>query len=178
MAVPFLPYEFQVTPVNTGSGIRRTSDGGRAECPATLAGDRPRYQPKETAMNPIRHLRRLAAALAGLACAWLGLAIAAPAAFANVTVPGPGMAGPAPITTPPVGYPCSPECSPLLDKHLLLSHGHSTGTVYRVHTVVVGGMPGWQIALIAVVAALLATTAAVLAYRAWAARRKPVTAAA
>jgi hypothetical protein len=50
--------------------------------------------------------------------------------------------------------------------------------VYRVHTVVVGGMPGWQIALIAVVAALLAATAAVLAYRAWAARRRPVTAAA
>jgi hypothetical protein len=128
-------------------------------------------------MNPI-HIRRLTAALAGLACAWFGLAVAAPAAFANVTVPPPpGPAGPAPITTPPVGYPCSPECSPLLDKHLLLSHGHPTGTVYRVHTVVVGGMPGWQIALIAVVAALLAATAAVLAYRAWTIRRKPVTAA-
>jgi hypothetical protein len=33
-------------------------------------------------MNPIRHLRRVAGALAGLACAWLGLAVAAPAAFA------------------------------------------------------------------------------------------------
>jgi LPS O-antigen subunit length determinant protein (WzzB/FepE family) len=37
----------------------------------------------------------------------------------------------------------------------------------QVHTVVVGGMPGWQIALIAIVASLLAATAAVLAYRAW-----------
>ena len=47
-----------------------------------------------------------------------------------------------------------------------------------VHTVVVGGMPGWQIALIAIGAALLAATAAVVVYRAWATRRKPVTAAA
>lgn len=50
----------------------------------------------------------------------------------------------------------------------------------RVHTVVIGGMPGWQTALIALIAlgaALLAATAAVV-YRAWTARRKPVTAAA
>jgi hypothetical protein len=38
---------------------------------------------------------------------------------------------------------------------------------------VVGGMPGWQIALIAIGAALLAAIAAVLADRAWAARRRP-----
>ena len=34
-----------------------------------------------------------------------------------------------------------------------------------LHTVVVGGMPGWQIALIAIGAALLAATAAVLVHR-------------
>ena len=45
------------------------------------------------------------------------------------------------------------------------------------HIVVTGGMPGWQIALIAIGAALLAATAAVLADRAWAARRKTITAA-
>jgi hypothetical protein len=39
-----------------------------------------------------------------------------------------------------------------------------------------GGMPGWQIALIALDAAMLAATAAVVVYRAWTARRKPVTA--
>jgi hypothetical protein len=39
-------------------------------------------------------------------------------------------------------------------------------------------MPGWQIALIAASAALLAAAVAVLAYRAWTARRRPVTAAA
>ena len=32
---------------------------------------------------------------------------------------------------------------------------------------VVGGMPGWQIALITIVTSLVAATAAVLAYRAW-----------
>jgi hypothetical protein len=41
---------------------------------------------------------------------------------------------------------------------------------------VIGGMPGWQIALIAAGAALFAATAAVLVYRAWATRRNPVTA--
>jgi len=39
------------------------------------------------------------------------------------------------------------------------------------HTVVTGGMPGWQITLIAVGAALLAAVLAVLLDRAWAARR-------
>ena len=46
-----------------------------------------------------------------------------------------------------------------------------------VHTVVVGGTPGWQIALIAIGAALVAAIAAVLTERARSARR-PVTAAA
>jgi hypothetical protein len=41
-----------------------------------------------------------------------------------------------------------------------------------VHTVVVGGMPGWQIALIAVAAALVAAAAAVLANRARGTRRR------
>jgi len=36
-----------------------------------------------------------------------------------------------------------------------------------IRTMVVGGMPGWQIALIAIAASLLAATAAVLAFRAW-----------
>ena len=36
---------------------------------------------------------------------------------------------------------------------------------------IVGGMPGWQIALIAIGAALVAAVCAVLAYRAWTARR-------
>jgi hypothetical protein len=38
-------------------------------------------------------------------------------------------------------------------------------------TVTVGGMPGWQIVLIAVAAALLTAAAAVMLDRAWAARR-------
>src|SRR5882724_11872044 len=47
-----------------------------------------------------------------------------------------------------------------------------------VHTVVVGGMPGWQIAAIAIAAALVAATAAVLLDRTRPVRRRlPVTAA-
>ena len=79
-------------------------------------------------MTPIRRARRVASVLAGLAFAWLALAVAAPAAFAEAA--------------PPLG---------------------------------VGGMAGWQIALIAVGAALAAATAALLLDRTWTARRKPVT---
>ena len=43
----------------------------------------------------------------------------------------------------------------------------------QIHTIVTGGMPGWQITLIAVAAAVIATTVAVLLDRAWAARRHP-----
>jgi Zn-dependent protease with chaperone function len=50
-----------------------------------------------------------------------------------------------------------------------------TSTTAPVVTVV-GGMPGWQIALIAIGAALVAAAVAVLAYLAWIARRQPVTA--
>ena len=46
------------------------------------------------------------------------------------------------------------------------------GTSPVVHTVVVGGMPGWQIALIAIVAAMVAAVAAVLADRARGTRRR------
>ena len=99
-------------------------------------------------MNHIRHVRRLAAALAGLAGALLAVAAAAPAALAQ------------PFPPRPPGW----------DKHPPPGAG--------IHTVAAGGMPGWQIALIAIGAALIAATAAVLAYRARATRRKPVTAAA
>jgi hypothetical protein len=96
-------------------------------------------------MNPIRRIRRIAVALAGLACAWIGLAVAAPAAFA-MTVPGGSGGG---VTTP-------------------------APAPVQVHTVVMGGMTGWQIALIAIGAALLAATVAVLLDRARTARRNPL----
>jgi hypothetical protein len=108
-------------------------------------------------MNPIRHLRRLAAALAG---ALLAFAAAAPAAVASGLWP-----------LPP-GWSKHP---PLPPRHI---HQPVHQAPVPAHTVVIGGMPGWQIALIAAGAALLAATAAVAVHRAWAARRKTVTAAA
>jgi hypothetical protein len=95
-------------------------------------------------MNRIQRIRRVAATFTGLALAWLGLAAAAPAAFARL-VPDPGAGYVAPASVP-------------------------VQVQYR--TVVVGGMPGWQIALIAVGAALIAAALAVLAYRTLAAHRK------
>jgi hypothetical protein len=99
----------------------------------------------------IKRIRRIAGVLTGLAGALLALVAAPAAAFA-------------------VTYPLPPN-------------GGAGSSVYAppqppVHTVIVGGMPGWQIALIAVGAALVAAIAAVLLYRARAVQRKPVTAAA
>ena len=105
-------------------------------------------------MNPIRHIRRIAGVLAGLAAALL--ACGATPAFARV-MPPPGTdfrpSAPAPAQLPSVIH-----------------------TVTR--TVVLGGMPGWQIALIAAGAALLAAALAVLAGRALAARHRTVATAA
>ena len=95
-------------------------------------------------MNRIRRIRRLAGALA-FAC--LVLAVAAPAAFARTNPPFVDSPG---VTAPPPPTPV------------------------QVHTVIVSGMPGWQIALIAVGAALVAATIAVLLDRARNARLKPL----
>ena len=99
-------------------------------------------------MNPLKRIRRFAAVLAGLAGALVAFG-ATPAFAMHVPPPGSG------VITSPVG---------------------ATTTPVQVHTVVVGGMPGWQIALIAVVAALFAATAAVLADRARSGRRKAIAA--
>jgi hypothetical protein len=101
-------------------------------------------------------IRRLAAALAG---ALLAFATAAPAAFAS-------------------GKPPLP---PGWNKHPPLSPGHIHQPVHLpavpvpTHTVVIGGMPGWQIVLIAASAALAAAVVAILVDRAWAARKAHVT---
>ena len=91
-------------------------------------------------------IRRFAACLAALLAAAGASALAAPAALATIAPPNPpGPAGPATstITTHPA----------------------------TVHTVLVGGMPGWQIALIAAGAAVLAAALAVVADRLLSARR-------
>ena len=93
-------------------------------------------------MNPIRHIRRFAAVLAGLA---------APAVLAAAPALRPDHARPRRRIRAPARRP-GPD------------RPHHRG----------GGMPGWQIALIAVGAALLAATVAVLADRARAARRPAI----
>ena len=104
-------------------------------------------------MNPIRYIRRFVGVLAGLTAAVL---VDTPA-FAR-DVPNPPDAYPGRIV--PTRVPASVPAQ------------------IQYRTIVAGGMPGWQIALIAVGAALLAATLAVLADHALAARRRAVTAAA
>lgn len=79
--------------------------------------------------------------VAALGGALLSLAVVAPSALA------------APATFPPP----DPQTAP--------------GQEAVTQTIVVGGMPGWQIILIAAGAALFAAVAAVLLDRAWAVRR-------
>jgi hypothetical protein len=100
----------------------------------------------------MNHVRRTAAALAGLAAALPATAAAASAAFA-MQVPPPGELG---------GHPVQ----------------HAPTAPAHTHTIVIGGMPGWQIVLIAVGTALFAATVAALLDRARPARRNTTTAAA
>jgi len=109
-------------------------------------------------MNGIRHIRRLVSVLAGLAGVLLASAAAVPAAFAGTN----------PIPDPP-GYIGDPYIG---------THPVAPVPAAIVHVISTGGMPGWQITLIAIGAALLAATVAVLLDRAWAARRKTITVAA
>ncbi len=104
--------------------------------------------PRMPARKAGKPLGRLAAVLGTLTCALLSFAGAVPAAFASpIPVPGPGGAyGPVP---------------------------GGAATVTRL--VMAGGMPGWQIALIAAGAALAAAAAAVTADRTLG-RRRPVSA--
>jgi hypothetical protein len=92
-------------------------------------------------VNHNHRIRRAIQLLAALASALLAVATAAPA-FAAGLRPPPGS-----LESPPV-----PPAT-------------------RTHTVIVGGMPGWQITLIAVGAAVLAATLAVILDRARTARR-------
>ena len=103
-------------------------------------------------MHIIKSLSRLGVVLTTLGVVALGFVGRASAASAMVPRSGGGGAegnGHLPISPPP-----------------------------EIHTVVVGGMPGWQIAAIAIVAALAAAIAAVLLDRSRrSVRRVPVTAA-
>ena len=109
-------------------------------------------------MKPIQHIRRFAGVLAGPAAALV--AFGATPAFATRPPPGP-----------------APASHPALSPWQLVG-GYPVPGGVPARTVVSGGMPGWQITLIAVAAALLAATVAVLADRARASRRKAATAAA
>jgi len=144
-------------------------------------------------MNLIRRIgriRRIACVLAGLACAWLGLAAAAPTAFAMRVPPSGGGSAGATLPPEPPGWnnhrPLPGQPAAAVAEHHesptgglpapLAAHIHqqvhqAPGPV-PVHAVVAVGMPGWQIALIAAGAALLAAALAVLADRVLAARRR------
>ncbi len=99
-------------------------------------------------MTAIRNIFRPAIRLAAAAAALMAGILAAPAAFAS-NVPPPG-----------IGETSTPVAPAV------------------VHTVTVGGTPGWQIALFIVAAAAVAAVVAVLFDRARSARRQQVAASA
>jgi hypothetical protein len=111
----------------------------------------------------MNHIRRIAAALATVAGALLTFIATSPAALA-IRVPPPG------------GYDATVQAPPhLAPGHILHQPVHEIPSPIPVHTIVTGGMPGWQITLIAAGAALAAATVAVLVDRAWAARKTHAT---
>jgi hypothetical protein len=75
--------------------------------------------------------------LAAFACALLGLAVSAPAAFGVMI--GANDSGQSPLPLPAGKYP--------------------------THTIVTGGMPGWQLAVIVTVAILVVSIIAVVVHR-------------
>ena len=107
-------------------------------------------RPRMTARHAGARLRRFAAILAAVTSGLLASVAIVPAAFARME-PDPG-----------AGY---------------VSTRVAQVPATTVRVVTTGGMPGWQITLIALGAALLAATVAVLLYRALAARRTPALAA-
>jgi hypothetical protein len=94
-------------------------------------------------------LGRLAAVLAAITASLLVTIAGVPAAFA--------------LPVPPPGGSYGPAAGPV-----------PASTI--VHVITTGGMAGWQVTLIALAAALVAATAAVLADRARTARRGATTA--
>jgi len=114
----------------------------------------------------MNRIQRCLAALTGLGATLIILAAAAPAAFASMPASGPTSTSPRPL--PPHWYQHHPHLPP----------GHIYQPVHQppvpipVPTVTSGGMPGWQITLIAAGAALVAAALAVLLDRAWGARRR------
>ena len=116
-------------------------------------------------MNRFHITGRLAVVLASLAGALLAFWTDVPAAFAAVAAP----LGGAPHGRPGLLYgdpalASSPPRPPGWNKHPPLPA--------HTHTLVTGGIPGWQIALIAAGAALLTAALAVAVYRMRAARRR------
>ena len=97
---------------------------------------------RRTHPNAVARLRRVIAALAVVTCGLLGWTGAVPAASARV------------VPIPDGPYRPDPSTAP-------------GGTV---QVITAGGMPGWQIVLIAVTAALVAAAAAVFLDRARASR--------
>jgi hypothetical protein len=69
----------------------------------------------------------------------------------------------------------APAAAPAAFASLPHPGGGTSGTHSTVRVIATSGMPGWQIALIAAAAALLAATVAVLADRAWVARKTHAT---
>jgi hypothetical protein len=119
-------------------------------------------------MNRIRRIQRYIATFAGLSGALLVSLAVAPAALATLPATqrpyaGPGVISPSPAVTYTVPIGGTPGTG-------LISPPPAV-----THTATTGGMDGWQIILIAVAAALIAATVAVLLDRARVARKMHTT---
>ena len=123
-------------------------------------------------MNRIRiHIRRFAGCVTGLAAALAAVVMGAPAAFAGQW--------PHPLPTVTAHQPHAGFTRPWRDLYPPSSHNLARfGPVAHHVNGATGGVTGWQVALIAVGAAIVGAIAAVLVERARRARRDMLSAAA
>lgn len=132
----------------------------RGQPAATQHRERPGRRLRR-ALRAAARLRRLAAVVAAVTCALVAVGAAAPAAPAALAgvIPQPG-----PLSR--------------FEPTMVVPAQHHTPVPVHSHAALTVGMPGWQITLIAVGAAILAAAVAVLLDRARSARRLPTTTAA
>jgi hypothetical protein len=119
----------------------------------------------------MNRIQRCLAVLAGLGGTLIVLAAAGPAVFAALPPRGPAPASSRPLLSSRPHPPAWFKHPHLPPGHIFHQPVHQPFAPVPGRAVVIGGMPGWQIALIAAGAALAAAVVAVLLDRAHAARK-------
>jgi hypothetical protein len=125
----------------------------------------------------MNRIQRCLAVLAGFGGTLIVLAATGPAVFAALPPRGPAPASSRPLLSSRPHPPAWFNHPHLPPGHIFHQPVHQPLVPGPVRTIVIGGMPGWQITLIVAMAVLLAAGVAVLVGRTRAVRRRATTSA-